>query len=106
MVADTLGYQIVEFSINPNFLLAPKNYAEPIEPSQKNCLTCHLSSVTKTAQPDKQGALPDGSFVMCYSCHNGAIVDSRLRIGAGKQHASIYDDEKLKTERFVDKREG
>jgi predicted CXXCH cytochrome family protein len=104
VVAETLGNQIVEFSINPTFLPAGKNNGEPIESSQKNCLACHLSWVTQTAQPDKQGALPDSSFAMCYSCHNGAIVDSRLRIGAGKQHASIYDDEKLKKKRFVEKR--
>lgn len=103
-VAETLANRIVEFSINPSFLPPAKNNAAPVEPSQKNCLACHLSWLKETAQPDKNGVLPDGSFVMCYSCHNGAIVDSRLRIGTNKQHSSVYDDEKLKKQRFVEKR--
>lgn len=104
VVAETLANQIVEFSINPTFTQPTKNNPEPIEPSQKNCLACHLSWNKETAQPDKQGQLPDGGFTMCYSCHNGAIVDSRLRIGAKKQHSTVYDDEKLKKDRFVEKR--
>ncbi|MDD5755566.1 MAG: hypothetical protein PHN45_12560, partial [Methylococcales bacterium] len=103
-LAETLGNQIVEFSINPQFSQLAKNNSVSIELSQKNCLACHLSWVKETAQPDKNGVLPDGSFLMCYSCHNGAIVDSRLRIGTKAQHSTIYDDEKLKKERFVEKR--
>lgn len=103
-VAETLANQIVEFSVNPQFSQPAKNNAEPIEPSQKNCLACHLSWNKETAQPDKQGQLPDGGFAMCYSCHNGAIVDSRLRIGTKAQHSTVYDNEKLKKDRFVEKR--
>lgn len=103
-VAETLANRIVEFSINPSFLPPANNNAGPVESSQKNCLACHLSWLKETAQSDKNGVLPDGSFVMCYSCHNGAIVDSRLRIGTNKQHSSVYDDEKLKKQRFVEKR--
>ncbi len=104
LVAETLANQIVEFSINPTFSQPAKNNAESVKPSQKNCLACHLSWVKETAKPDKQGVLPDASFAMCYSCHNGAIVDSRLRIGVNKQHATVYDNEQLKKERFVEKR--
>ena len=104
LIAETLANQIVEFSINPTFSQPAKNNAESVEPSQKNCLACHLSWVKETAKPDKQGVLPDASFAMCYSCHNGAIVDSRLRIGVNKQHATVYDNEQLKKERFVEKR--
>lgn len=104
IVTETLANQIVEFAINPTFSSSTKNNSEPIEPSQKNCLLCHLSWNKETAQPDKVGQLPEGAFGMCYSCHNGAIVDSRLRIGTKAQHSSVYDDEKLKKERFVEKR--
>ena len=74
-----------------------------IELSQKNCIICHLSWATEgpeaVRQPDPQGALPDASFRMCYSCHNGAIMDSRKAIGHGAQHPTVYEDEKTKSER-------
>ncbi len=104
LIAETLGNQIVEFSINPKFSQPAKNNAAPVEPSQKNCLACHLSWVKETAKLDAKGELPDASFAMCYSCHNGAMVDSRLRIGTNKQHSTVYDNETLKKERFVEKR--
>lgn len=105
VVAETLANQFVELTINTNNLTpVAKNKENDLNTSQKNCLMCHLSWVEKTATVDAQGVLPEGAFLMCYSCHNGAIVDSRLRIGAGHQHASIYDEAALKKERFVPKR--
>lgn len=105
-VAETLANQLIELTINTDKLtpVAKSKDIDRVNSSQKNCLMCHLSWIEKTAKVDAQGVLPDGAFLMCYSCHNGAIVDSRLRIGAGRQHASVYDDAALKKERFVAKR--
>ncbi|HCT99598.1 MAG TPA: hypothetical protein DF614_05940, partial [Methylococcaceae bacterium] len=103
VVAETLGNQVVELSINTNNVTPamPNKENEDVKASQKNCLLCHLSWNSKTANKDAQGMLPDGSFLMCYSCHNGAIVDSRRRIGTGQQHTSVYDSAELKKARFV-----
>lgn len=74
------------------------------EPSQKNCILCHLSWAEQGNAPDSQGIVPEASMPMCYSCHNGAVLDSRLRIGQGGQHASVYDDDKTKAKRHQQKR--
>jgi predicted CXXCH cytochrome family protein len=71
--------------------------------SQKNCVLCHLSWAKDAPhalkQPDRVGALADSSFAMCYSCHNGAIMDSRLIIRHGAQHPSLYDSDAAKLRR-------
>lgn len=72
--------------------------------SQKNCLICHLSWAKQGNEPDKQGMLPEASLLMCYSCHNGAVLDSRSRIGQGEQHASVYDAQERKDKRHKEKR--
>lgn len=70
------------------------------DPSRKNCLTCHLSwadvASPSIRAPDPQGALPEASFRMCYSCHNGAVMDSRLFIHRGAQHPVIYESAREK----------
>lgn len=63
--------------------------------SQKNCLLCHLSWASEAPAawrlPDSQGILPEASFRMCYSCHNGPIMDSRRAIRHGAQHPTAYE---------------
>jgi len=61
--------------------------------SQKNCVICHLSWVEA---PDKvmdkeHSLLPVATTEMCYSCHHGVILDSRLAILSGEQHPTLYD---------------
>ncbi|MDD5035546.1 MAG: NHL repeat-containing protein [Methylococcaceae bacterium] len=82
---------------------SPPEAVKPVALSQKNCILCHLSWATEAApdlkQPDHDGALTDSSFALCYSCHNGAVMDSRLSIHHGGQHPSLYDREEAKAKR-------
>ncbi|MGZ8242740.1 cytochrome c3 family protein [Methylomagnum sp.] len=95
-VAETGANQVrryaVEFREAPP---APQAGLKPLEISQKNCVLCHLSWATEAPAelraPDGEGALPEASFKMCYSCHNGAIMDSRLAIHHGAQHPATYE---------------
>ena len=79
----------------------PETKGPRVEISQKDCVICHLSWVNghgdEVKKPDAKGALPDIAFGMCYSCHNGAIMDSRLTIHHNDQHPTIYDSDKLKS---------
>jgi predicted CXXCH cytochrome family protein len=65
------------------------------EVSQKNCLLCHWSwadeSPPEKRVQDAQGALPEASYKMCYSCHNGPVMDSRESIHRGAQHPTVYE---------------
>ncbi|MEW6036849.1 MAG: NHL repeat-containing protein [Pseudomonadota bacterium] len=70
------------------------------ELSQKDCLLCHLSwageAPPEVRAADTEGALPEASYRMCYSCHNGAVMDSRLVIHRGAQHPTVYESPKEK----------
>lgn len=96
-VAETGANQIRRFEVD--FREVPPATAKagikPLEISQKDCVLCHLSWASEAPAelraPDGQGALPEASFKMCYSCHNGAIMDSRLAIHHGAQHPVIYE---------------
>ncbi|MCX7098586.1 MAG: NHL repeat-containing protein [Methylococcales bacterium] len=104
-VADTLSSEIIALKIDGldkiPVVLATESSADP---SQKNCQMCHLSWAKVGNEPDKQNMLPEASFIMCYSCHNGAIWDSRFQIGKNGQHASVYDTDELKKQRHEQKR--
>ena len=79
---------------------SPKHPSKTIHTSQKNCLLCHLEWAEEgpaaIKQPDHQGAMPVASFRMCFSCHNGPVMDSRTIINDGAQHPVIYEPEKDK----------
>ena len=102
-LAETGGSRIHRYRIEWRATDTVNSIGKRVEVSQKDCVVCHLSWVNGVPEsvkgPDKKGALPDVSFAMCYSCHNGAIMDSRIEIHRGDQHASIYDSDKLKAER-------
>lgn len=100
MVAETTGGQVSRVRIDASAqAISFDSGDEQVEPSQKNCVMCHLSWAKQGNAPDAQGLPPESSERMCYSCHNGAVMDSRLRIGQGAQHASVYDDAKRKAKR-------
>ncbi len=105
-VAETLNSTIVSLKL-ADFDSLPKVTEDDDEKqaSQKNCLICHLSWAEQGNEPDNQGVLPEASMLMCYSCHNGAVWDSRFQIGRGAQHASLYDKDELKKKRNSQKRE-
>ncbi len=60
--------------------------------SRKNCDICHFSwaEATHSEQKEQDGVLPVASQDMCYSCHHGAVIDSRLTIGRNEQHPDIH----------------
>ncbi len=71
--------------------------------SRKNCVLCHLSwgeQTSKTDLHDKQGALPVAALTMCYSCHHGVVMDSRLAIPHKFQHPTVYDASNKKQARY------
>ncbi|MCW8831344.1 MAG: hypothetical protein OQK32_07495, partial [Gammaproteobacteria bacterium] len=60
--------------------------------SQKNCISCHLewSPEYKAGKVSHDDVPPVASERMCYSCHHGAVLDSRRAIGRGEQHPDIH----------------
>jgi predicted CXXCH cytochrome family protein len=104
-VAETGASKVWELEIGSAPLKAkPKEKGvKPLEVSQKNCVLCHLSWANEAPdalkRPDHAGALTDSSFAMCYSCHNGAVMDSRLAIHRGAQHPTLYDRDAAKLRR-------
>jgi len=64
--------------------------------SRKNCISCHLSwsGEYRPGLYEKDGVLPVATPRMCYSCHHGAVIDSRRAIGRGKQHPDIHHQRK------------
>ncbi len=100
LVAETLAGQLTELSlIDADNTQVVVSNEDDSEQSQKNCLVCHLSWAKQGNEPDQKNMLPEASMLMCYSCHNGAIMDSRFQIGKGGQHASVYDSDELKKKR-------
>ena len=100
-VAETGANRIRRFAVE--YRDAEKKTASAglrVELSQKNCVLCHLSwaheAPREVRAADAQGALPEASFRMCYSCHNGAIMDSRLVIHHGAQHPVVYESDQEK----------
>jgi predicted CXXCH cytochrome family protein len=106
-VAETLNNSVVALKLSDFGTIpsAPKLQEDESLTSQKNCLICHLSWAKEGNAPDEQGILPEASYAMCYSCHNGAVWDSRFQIGRGAQHASLYDKSELREKRDSKKRE-
>lgn len=59
--------------------------------SRKNCVMCHLAwEPGYSGGYDEDGIDPVASARMCYSCHHGAVVDSRRQIGRAGQHPDIH----------------
>jgi len=64
--------------------------------SQKNCAICHLTWAPdyNTSEGEQDGVPPVATERMCYSCHHGAVLDSRRTIGRGEQHPDIHHQRK------------
>jgi len=103
--AETLAGKVVALPVKADEqTIATVDNDTSAEASQKNCLICHLSWAKQGNEADKQGMLPEAALAMCYSCHNGAVLDSRLRIGQGEQHATVYDEQARKDKRHENER--
>jgi predicted CXXCH cytochrome family protein len=76
---------------------------QAIRISRKNCVLCHYTwadQVSQESVKDKQGILPVAAFDMCYSCHHGAVLDSRQAIPHAMQHPTVYDKPEKKQKRY------
>ncbi len=64
--------------------------------SQKNCSICHLAWAPdySVGEGEQDGVPPVATERMCYSCHHGAVLDSRSTIGRGEQHPDIHHQRK------------
>jgi len=75
--------------------------------SRKNCVLCHYSWGDKNKKPlssiEGDVILPVASTDMCYSCHHGAVFDSRQavphNVTGEYQHPTLYDDTQKKQKR-------
>ncbi|BCG66057.1 MAG: hypothetical protein methR_P3933 [Methyloprofundus sp.] len=75
----------------------------PSEVSRKNCVMCHYSwgnAQDNKKLLDSENVLPVAALNMCYSCHHGAVLDSRQAIPHGEQHPTVYDPAEEKQKRF------
>ena len=75
--------------------------------SQKNCISCHLAWADDYVAGEgvQDGSPPVASEAMCYSCHHGAVIDSRQSIGRGEQHPDIHHQRKENKKHKDKKRE-
>ncbi len=62
----------------------------PARDSRKNCLLCHLSWGAHATEQRGEQVLPVSGEAMCFSCHHGAVVESRHRLSAGHQHPTLH----------------
>ncbi|MDF9390919.1 MULTISPECIES: cytochrome c3 family protein [Methylococcus] len=100
-VAETGASRVWSYRVSyPGRTVSSRGGGLHTELSQKNCLLCHLSwagdAPPEVRAADMEGALPEASYRMCYSCHNGAVMDSRLAIHRGAQHPTVYESPKEK----------
>ena len=64
--------------------------------SGKNCISCHASwedkQIVQSLHIMDNKILPVASEKMCYSCHHGAVVESRIAIKNKHQHPTVYSE--------------
>jgi len=118
LVVDMLKNSVLQFNLsyqlqkNNNTQNKPSTDQTPVVrkmSSGKNCISCHLSweddQLFKLLQITDDQVLPVASKKMCYSCHHGAVVESRIAMIEKHQHPDIYSEKKKekKSETFQDK---
>lgn len=108
-VVDTPTHNIFRLELkNQTVKVATEKPKARVEMSQKNCVICHLDWADEpaTGSPARQkDVMAVASSKMCYSCHNGVIMDSRMMINHGFQHPTVDDKEKDKiTLKHMDER--
>lgn len=96
-VVDTQVHKVHKIQLDYQALKhLPENSGEV---SRKNCVMCHFgwdNNQSNDKLRDSQAVLPVASLNMCYSCHHGAVLDSRQAIPFGEQHSTVYDPEEKK----------
>ncbi len=65
--------------------------ARPARDSSKSCLQCHISwAAGYRSDTEDTEVLPVNGQCMCFSCHHGAVLESRHRLGRGHQHPTLH----------------
>ena len=105
-VVDTGRNRVEIFRLSPGEEISPvARSGERREFSQKQCVTCHLDWA-KDYLPGEGGqdsVPPVATEGMCYSCHHGAVIDSRRAIGRGSQHPDVHHQRKTKQSSHKDR---
>jgi len=99
-VVDTQAKNVQKIELD--YIALPDFPEATEEVSRKNCVLCHYSWGNDESQAkllDSEKVLPVASINMCYSCHHGAVFDSRQAIPHGEQHPTVYDNDKEKQAR-------
>lgn len=97
-VLDSRKNSLIVFKNNPSYekshsvdLNSEKTHKSSL--SQKDCISCHLSWDKETPNfnnsRENNDVLPVASEHMCYSCHHGAVIDSRNSF-TETQHSNIH----------------
>ncbi|NOX91999.1 MAG: hypothetical protein GXP18_05995 [Gammaproteobacteria bacterium] len=96
-VVDALNNRIEVFRLHEYETGPLMNDTTP-DVSQKNCAICHLAWAPdySAGEGEQDGVPPVATERMCYSCHHGAVLDSRHAIGRGEQHPDIHHQRKKK----------
>ncbi len=104
-ISDSLSNSIEVYQLEYDSTAGPRQPGKMENLSRKNCLICHLSwSSNYQVKAEKSPKLaPVASEHMCYSCHHGAVVDSRRSIGQKQQHPDIQHMRKRKKNKREDK---
>lgn len=96
-VVDALNDRVEVFLISETEMeTVTESQSDQVDVSQKNCISCHLewAGDYSAGEGVQDGAPPVASDAMCYSCHHGAVIDSRRVIGRGEQHPDIHHQRK------------
>ncbi len=108
-VADTVKNRIDVLQLRVDqSIRTPALQGTDISVSQKNCSICHLAWAPdyRGSEGEQDGVAPVATERMCYSCHHGAVLDSRHAIGQGEQHPDIHHQRKdAKNTQVATKRE-
>lgn len=93
-VVDSLSHAVYVYTYTGERAVVTAQHSRNHQSGQ-DCVMCHLSwdhPAAKAADPTLVGnnaILPVASLAMCYSCHHGAIIDSRQALARGHQHPSL-----------------
>ena len=100
-VVDAINNSVIQLSLSYKSQEkepSPQSLPDKHSSSGKNCITCHVSWEDKqhiqSLPIDDDPVLPVASEKMCYSCHHGVVVESRIAIKNKHQHPTIYSDKK------------
>jgi len=100
VVVDSLKNELVQLDIQfvDRVDSGQRHDTKPLKKNTaKGCVSCHLSwSKDKNALAlvsEDDGVPPVSSSRMCYSCHHGAVFDSRSALDMKHQHTTVYNPE-------------